>query len=656
MAGATALDGGASTSGLEDDFRKLSVVGERATRCGGRSAGRNPADDGPTGCGRPTGSGTKLEGMDDVLDSLREVIAWPVQYRDQAAALGVRWPKGVLVHGPSGVGKTAAVRAVCDECCADVHLVTPGSVIGQYMGESEKRLREVFERAEARSRETGAPGVILVEEADSLFPQRRGGSQQDARLVAQLLTLMDGSTSKASEDARLRQGKGEGEEKGDGGHVAVVAITTHPNAIDAALRRPGRFDREIFIPVPNARARLSILGRLAAGMNLAADVDIPGIAARCHGYTGADLQSLCTAALVASFEGDGRGDGHDDGHDDGRDDGRAGGDDTGTEVGSARKGDDTNGENGHCGDLVEHRENDGTRPVTMAHFEWAMPTVGASVARSVAAKFAPASWDDIGGLDSVKTLLTQYCVWPITRADDFKRLGIAFPKGVLLHGPPGCAKTTLARAAVTASGATFIPLLGTSLYSMYVGDGEAELRRAFQRARLSSPSVLFVDELDTLVGNRGDGSGDSSNDVSTRLLTTFLTELDGIDSSSGVLILGTTNRPLAIDAALLRPGRFDRRIYVPPPDHDGRVKALQVHTRKVPLHDDVDLERLAAMMDRYTGAELQAVCREATIGALRDGGLESVDRVTMRDFVNALTSIVPAHSDAELLEYERQYA
>ena len=557
------------------------------------------------------------------------MIAWPIRYRSQAAALGVRWPKGVLVHGPSGVGKTAAVRAVCDECRADIHLVTPGSVIGQYMGESEKRLREVFERAETRSRETGAPGVILVEEADSLFPQRRGGSQQDARLVAQLLTLMDGSASKASQDARRTEERGD---RRNSHHVAVVAITTHPNAIDAALRRPGRFDREIAITVPNARARLSILERLAAGMTLAADVDLPGIASRCHGYTGADLQSLCTAALVASFDGDVR---------------VEGGYDKGSEVGDAGKGKDANGDTG---------DNDASGSVTMAHFEWAMPTVGASVARSVAAKFAPACWDDIGGLENVKRLLTQYCVWPITRADDFKRLGIDFPKGVLLHGPPGCAKTTLARAAVTASGATFIPLLGTSLYSMYVGDGEAELRRAFQRARLSSPSVLFVDELDTLVGNRGDGSGDSSNDVSTRLLTTFLTELDGIDSSSGVLILGTTNRPLAIDAALLRPGRFDRRIYVPPPDHHGRVKALQVHTRKVPLHADVDLEGLASMTDRYTGAELQAVCREATIGALRDRGLDSVDRVTMRDFVNALASVAPAHSADELLEYERQYA
>ena len=618
-------------SGLEQDFNNLSVVGGRAAGYGDGSTEQNPP-----GC-RDTENSTRLEGMDDVLDSLRELISWPLRYKEQAAALGVRWPRGVLVHGPSGVGKTAAVRAVCEECDADIHLVTPATVIGQYMGESEKRLREVFERAERRSRETGAPGVILIEEADSLFPQRRGGSQQDARLVAQLLTLMDGALSKVSNDERemlpeenggsvVR--KGVDVESTRHHHVAVVAITTHPNAIDPALRRPGRLDREISISVPNAEARLLILERLAQGMHLATDVDLPAIASRCHGYTGADLQSLCTASLVASMD------------DRASDDVKTGA--------QGRMMDDTR-------DGTMDKTMDGVGLVTMAHFEWALPTVGASVARSVAAKFPPASWDEIGGLEDVKQLLKQYCVWPITRADDFKRLGINFPKGVLLHGPPGCAKTTLARAAVTASGATFIPLLGTSLYSMYVGEGEAELRRAFQRARLSSPSVLFVDELDTLVGNRGESTGDSSNEVSTRLLTTFLTELDGIDTSSGVLILGTTNRPFAIDAALLRPGRFDRRIYVPPPDYHGRIKALQVHTKKVPLHDDVDLERIATMTERYTGAELQAICREATIGALRDRGLESTEHVTMRDFLEALESIAPAHSAEELRQYEQQY-
>ena len=629
-----------------DEFRRLSVSGERQ-QLRERTTTKQNESEGNTSRSTflPNGPRNALEGLDEVLDSLRELIAWPIRYRDQGASLGVRWPKGVLVHGPSGVGKTAAVRTVCDESGADIHLVTPASVIGQYMGESEKRLREVFERAEARSRETGTPSVVLIEEADSLFPQRRGGSQQDARLVAQLLTLMDGAAAKASDDMRS-SAQGETDpgshhaQNNQPHHVAVVAITTHPNAIDPALRRPGRLDREIAISVPGADARLRILERLAGRMNLAEDVDLRAIAARCHGYTGADLQSLCSGALVASL----------------------------TSCASSVKNThdhDNNGDGDDDGDGKSQRSR-----ISQSHFEQALPTVGASVARSVVAKFPPASWDDVGGLEDVKQLLIQYCVWPITRSDDFKRLGIDFPKGVLLHGPPGCAKTTLARAAVTASGATFIPLLGTSLYSMYVGEGEAELRRAFQRARLSSPSVLFVDELDSLVGNRDGEQTDTSSDVSSRLLTTFLTELDGIDSSSGVLILGTTNRPCAIDAALLRPGRFDRRIYVPPPDRHGRIKALQVHTKRVPLDPDVDLERLAAMTERYTGAELQAICREATISALRGDGGSSENTnhvlnisipptartsVTMQDFIRALDAIPPAHSAQELDHYERQY-
>ena len=607
---------------LAEDFRRMSVAGGGLHADGSASSRRqNLGGDGcTTSTSESPGAFGGLEGMDDVLESLRELIAWPVRYRDQAASLGVRWPKGVLVHGPSGVGKTAAVRAVCGESGADVYLVTPASVIGQYMGESEKRLREVFERAEARSRETGAPGVVLIEEADSLFPQRRGGSQQDARLVAQLLTLLDGAAAKATDEMKETSDKDEERGTKKFHHVAVVAITTRPNAVDPALRRPGRLDREIAISVPGVDARCRILRRLASRMNLADDVEVDVVAARCHGYTGADLQSLCSGALVAAM---------------------------------------TDEKTPETSETTETTETTKT-PVVVAraHFDRALPTVGASVARSVAAKFPPASWDDVGGLEDVKQLLTQYCVWPITRAEDFKRLGIDFPKGVLLHGPPGCAKTTLARAAVTASGATFIPLLGTSLYSMYVGEGEAELRRAFQRARLSSPSVLFVDELDSLVGNRGESGSNASagsTDVSARLLTTFLTELDGIDRASGVLILGTTNRPFAIDAALLRPGRFDRHIYVPPPDEPGRLKALQVHTKHVPLHPDVDLRRIATLTGGYTGAELQAVCREATLGALRDQGIENEPEnersVAMRNFLLALDSIPPAHTAEELEAY-----
>lgn len=548
--------------GIEEDLRDLSIHPTQA------------------------GSHHKLEGLDNVLGELRECIEWPIKYRDEGAALGIHWSRGLLIHGPSGVGKTASVMQVAEECSAKLHLVTPATVIGQYMGESEKRLREIFEKAEEDAESTGKPNIILMEEADSLFPQRKSGTQQDARLVAQLLTLMDGAAAKSK--------------KNKNGHIVFIAVTTQPNVIDTALRRPGRLDKEIMISVPDIEARYAILQRLTKKMDIGPSVNLRKIANKCHGYTGADMQSLCSAALLQKFQ----------------------------------------------------EETDGQLSVEHRHFVDAMQSVGASVARSVSERFPPAHWDDIGGLEDVKSLLQQYCVWPITRSEEFVRMGINFPKGVLLHGPPGCAKTTLARAAVTASGATCIPLLGTRLYSMYVGDGEAELRRAFTRARLSSPSVLFIDEIDSLVGSRGEGNT-GSVDVSTRLLTTFLTEIDGIDSSSGVLLLGTTNRPFAIDPALLRPGRFDRHILVPPPDYKGRRKAFEVHTKNVPLADDVSLETLAAKTELYTGAEIQAVCREATMIALREQGVLCVSEVSQKDFDSALLAITPAHTAQEIDTYAR---
>ena len=497
------------------------------------------------------------------------------------------WPKGILLHGPSGVGKSSAVAQIASECRCKVYTVTPATLIGQYMGESERRLRDIFEEAKQGAATSSSTHIILIEEADALFPKRKPGVQNDARLVAQLLTLMDGVAAK---------------EQNFQGHVVVIAITGHPNSIDSALRRPGRFEKEIAIPVPDVKARRAILEYLVKDMNTVQNLNVDLIAQKCHGYTGADLRSLCSAALMRSLSS------------------------TSDHACSYR--------------LLLEKD-----------FFDAMPEVGASVARSVVEKFPPASWDDIGGLDDVKLALQQAAVWPITRSKDFKRLGIKFPKGVLLHGPPGCAKTTLARAAVTASGATFIPLLGTNLYSMYVGDGEAELRRAFSRARLSSPSVLFIDEIDAVVGSRADKSSDDSGvESSTRLLTTLLTEMDGIDNSTGVLVLGTTNRPFAIDSALLRPGRFDVHIFVPPPDTLGRIQALRVHTRTIPLDNSVSLEEIAGKTEGFTGAEIQSLCREAAMAALREN-VKEASIVFARHFDRALDGIRPAHTEEELQRY-----
>lgn len=527
---------------------------------------------------------TRVEWCSDV-----QAIQWPLLHKELGATLGVTWPKGVLVHGPSGVGKSSAVIQIVQESEAVLYTVTPATLIGQYMGESERHLREIFENAHKQAGTCGKTHVILIEEADALFPRRKAENHHEARLVGQLLTLMDGLGAKTT-------GKGDG-------HVVVVAITTHPNVIDPALRRPGRFDREILVPVPSPNARMQILQALFSQMkNIDPNVDVEAIASKCHGYTGADLKSLCSATVLRHAYSSTK--------------------DTGILL-------------------------------TTDDFIDGMEDVGASVARSIAEKFPPARWDDIGGLEDVKSSLEKATVWPITRANDFQRLGIKFPKGVLLHGPPGCAKTTLARAAATASGATFIPLLGTSLYSMYVGDGEAELRRAFSRARLSSPSVLFIDEIDSLVGSRNGEHQQSGIESSTRLLTTFLTEMDGIDSSlGGVLVLATTNRPFAIDTALLRPGRFDVHIFVPPPDTKGRVQALQVHSKNMPLDDDVSLEDIALRTENFTGAEIQALCKEAAMAALRENVLEA-KIIRSKHFDAALMGITPAHSSSELEQYAK---
>lgn len=294
------------------------------------------------------------------------------------------------------------------------------------------------------------------------------------------------------------------------------------------------------------------------------------------------------------------------------------------------------------------------RPVSASDFEAARSKVGASIARGAAREFPPAHWDDIGGCQEAKRRLIQAVEWPLTRGDALKRLGLKPPRGVLLHGPPGCAKTTLARAAATASGATFIPLIGSELYSMWVGEGEAALREAFRRARLASPAIIFVDEIDAVVGKRPAGVGAAKdNDASARLLSTFLTEMDGMELATGVLVLATTNRPKALDPALLRPGRFDHVVFVPPPDAAGRLAALLVHTKAMPLAPDVDLESIAARTELYTGAELAGVCREAALAALREGGvsMHSVEEVAGRHFEAAVRAVRPALSEELLAQY-----
>ena len=388
----------------------------------------------------------------------------------------------------------------------------------------------------------------------------------------------------------------------------VVATTNRPNALDPALRRPGRFDVEIEVPLPSAEQRAAIVALHSRSLPLATDVNLAVVARDAKGYSGADLAGLCREAAMASIR-------------------RAAANET------ADDGDASS---------TEMR-------VTARDFADAASRVGASVVRGVATELPPTTWDDIGGLEDVKRRLRQAVEWPLRHAEAFARLGLSPPRGILLHGPPGCAKTTMARAAATASGATTVTLAAADVFSKYVGEGERVLRDAFARARRAAPAVLLLDEIDGMVGSRGAGQGDAS-DVGARILSVLLTEMDGLEpAGNDVLVVATTNRPEALDAALTRPGRLDLALYVPPPDLEGRLAALRVHARDVPLAADADLEDVARRTERFTGAELRGVVREAAMAALRED--MNAAEVGRRHLESALAAANPSLTDADLARW-----
>lgn len=524
-----------------------------------------------------------VAGMVAPLQALRELLLWPVMYSKEAASLGLRWPKGLLLYGPPGTDK----RGSC--CCS--RMQRSFYVSQAFAGESEKVLREAFSKA-ALEAAIGRPAIIFIDEIDTMCPPRDSRRQQETRLVAQLLTLMDGiGSSKAGLAGTSR--------------VVVVAATNRVNSIDSALRRPGRFDREIAVPPPNAHERHAILRLHSRKFPLDTSVDLVAVAKMCNGYVGADLQALCREAAMSALS-----------------------------------------------------HNEGVRPVEMKDFEEAHKRVGASIVRGSVAEVPEVSWDDIGGLHEVKKRLQQAVEWPIKHVDALTRLGIRPARGVLLHGPPGCSKTTLAKAAAHSSQATLFSLSGADLYSMYVGEGEALLRDTFRQARLAAPSIIFFDEADAVASRRGIGENGSSgggNDTSVgeKLLSTLLTEMDGLELAQGVLVLAATNRPQAIDAALMRPGRFDSVLYVPPPDKESRLEILRVHTRSNALADDVDLNGVADDTECFTGAELAGLCREAVMAALRESLANNTDSnmVCKRHFDSARNGTSASLSPLQIASY-----
>src|SRR4051812_43229564 len=526
-----------------------------------------------------------LGGMRDAIDSLREMVELPLRHPELFQRLGVDPPKGVLLHGPPGTGKTLLARAVANESAAKFFLINGPEIMGSAYGESERRLREIFEAAAQ-----AAPSIIFIDEIDSIAPKRgQVTGEAEKRLVAQLLTLLDGIEPRQN--------------------TVVIAATNRPEALDEALRRPGRFDREIVVGVPDQPGRREILGIHTRGMPLAQDVNLDDLARRTYGFVGADIASLTREAALEAVR---------------------------RIMPKLNLAEDT----------IPTEILDALT-VELRDFENAVKRVQPSAMREVMVEAPTIGWDDIGGLDAPRDRLREGVELPLKHPEAFRRLGIRPAKGFLLYGPPGTGKTLLAKAAARESEANFIATKSSDLLSKWYGESEQQIARLFNRARQVAPTIIFIDELDSLVPARGGGLGEPQ--VTERVVNTILAEMDGLEELQNVVVIGATNRPTLIDPALLRPGRFDELIFVGVPDTAGRRRILAIHTKHMPLAKDVDLESLAQRAERFTGADLEDLVRRAGLTALRRA-LDS-DIVTMADFEAALKETRASVTEDMLNDY-----
>lgn len=531
-----------------------------------------------------------IGGMADTIDQLREMVELPLRYPELFQRLGVDPPKGVLLYGPPGTGKTRLARAVANESEAEFFLINGPEIMGSAYGESEKALRDVFEAAQK-----AAPSIIFIDEIDSIAPKRgQVSGEAEKRLVAQLLTLMDGLEPRAN--------------------LVVIAATNRPDALDEALRRPGRFDREIVVGVPDERGRREILGIHTRGMPLAGDVDLEELARTTYGFVGADIGALAREAAIDAVR------------------------------------------------RIMPRIDlaAGTIPpevldelqVTREDFVGALKRVHPSAMREVMVQAPNVRWADLGGLDKAIERLKEGVELPMKDPEAFRRLGIRPAKGFLLYGPPGTGKTLLAKAVAREAQANFIATKSSDLLSKWYGESEQQIARLFARARQVAPCVIFIDELDSLVPARGQGGAQGGGaQVTERVVNTLLAEMDGVEEMQSVIVIGATNRPNLIDPALLRPGRLDELIYVSVPDAKGRERILQIHTNKMPLDKDVDLAALADQTGRFTGADLEDLVRRAGMVALRRS--IKARKVKMADFETALIDTRATVTPEMEREYEK---
>ncbi|MGE4212656.1 MAG: CDC48 family AAA ATPase [Candidatus Methanomethylophilaceae archaeon] len=528
-----------------------------------------------------------IGGLGDAVNRIREMVELPLKHPELFKRLGIEAPKGVLLHGPPGTGKTMLAKAVAGETSSNFVYIGGPEIMSKFYGESEEKLREIFKDAEEN-----APSIIFIDEIDSIAPKRdEVTGETERRIVAQLLALMDGLKSR--------------------GKVVVIGATNRPNSIDEALRRPGRFDREIEIGIPDRDGRFEILQIHTRGMPIDDSVDLKLVADRTHGYAGADISALTKEAAMASLR---------------------------------RVLPDIDTENEEVPGDVLNKIN-----VTADDFRDAFKDMQPATMREVLIERPNVKWEDIGALESVKQELKEAVEWPLKYAKLFEHMGAKPPKGILLYGPPGTGKTMLAKAVATESEANFISVKGPEFLNKWVGESEKAVRETFRKARQASPCVVFMDEIDSIAPNRGAGSSDSN--VTERVVSQLLTEMDGLESLNNVVVVAATNRPDMIDPALLRPGRFDKSMLVAPPDEESREAIFGIHTRGKPLEDDVDLKKLAGMTEGCTGADIAAICNEAVMTSVRrlvasgevpDREALGECRVAMKDFEGAVGKFGPA--------------
>jgi transitional endoplasmic reticulum ATPase len=530
-----------------------------------------------------------IGGLKEEVKKVREMVELPLKRPEIFSRLGVEPPKGVLLYGPPGTGKTLLAKAVANESEAHFILLNGPEIMSKFYGESEKKIREIFDEAEKNS-----PAIIFIDEIDSLAPKREESQGEvERRVVSQLLTMMDGLKSR--------------------GKVVVIGATNRPNALDPALRRPGRFDREVEISVPDKEGRLQVLKIHTRGMPLTKGVNLERIAAKTHGFVGADLSSLAKEAAMVVLR-----------------------------------------RNLNKFNLDEDEEIPQETleqlKVSPKDFDDALRVVRPSAMREVLVETPDINWSDIGGIEMAKQDLKEAVEWPMKFPDSFLRLGIRPPRGILLYGPPGTGKTLLAKAVANESEANFIQVKGPELLSMWVGKSEEGIRKIFEKARQVSPCIIFFDEIDSLAGKRGQGFGGGAK-VTESVLNQMLAEMDGIEDLSNVIVIGATNRPDMLDPALMRPGRFDRIVYVGVPEKEGRLKILNIHTKDMPLDKGVNLTKISEITEGYTGADLESLAREAAMLALRED--INITKVTKKHFDKAMEKVLPSVSKNDQERYKQ---